>query len=269
MSNEFKHASVGTELTQAEYEAIGAHVLDGQVAGDMIVATSGSQLSRLASIKALAYLNAAVATMPGNKIARAHLTTIKAETSSPSNWTLGDIYPLATTVASGGNSTTIIDADVSPVFTDAKIKYARVDWTDGAGANAGSGYVTSVDSTTQLTIYKTAGANFVGNTGKYHITAGYYTIPETRWYQVFLQTYYSSNIADDRYLGGILVNGALAIYNAVQASHVSYVATPQSFPWYFTANDIVSLMAFHDNVADTVSIYGSSTPLTYLSFVGL
>jgi len=47
MANEFKHASVGTELTQAEYEGTSAHVLDSQAAGDIIYASSTSQLSRL------------------------------------------------------------------------------------------------------------------------------------------------------------------------------------------------------------------------------
>lgn len=48
MANELKHKTVGTELSQAEYEAIGAHVLDAQATDDLIVATSATQLSRLA-----------------------------------------------------------------------------------------------------------------------------------------------------------------------------------------------------------------------------
>ena len=47
MANEFKHKTVGTQLTQAEWEAVGGHVLDSQAAGDIIYATSTSQLSRL------------------------------------------------------------------------------------------------------------------------------------------------------------------------------------------------------------------------------
>jgi hypothetical protein len=46
MSNEFKHASVGAELSQAEFESAGLHVLDGQTKGDMIIASSATQLSR-------------------------------------------------------------------------------------------------------------------------------------------------------------------------------------------------------------------------------
>jgi hypothetical protein len=48
MTNEFKHGSVGTELTQAEYEAIGGHVFDSQATGDILYASSATQLSKLA-----------------------------------------------------------------------------------------------------------------------------------------------------------------------------------------------------------------------------
>ena len=47
MANEFKHKSVGTELTQTEFEAVGGHVLDSQAIGDIIYASSTSQLRRL------------------------------------------------------------------------------------------------------------------------------------------------------------------------------------------------------------------------------
>ena len=47
MANEFKHVSVGTELTQTEYESTTGHVLDSQARGDIIYASSTTQLSRL------------------------------------------------------------------------------------------------------------------------------------------------------------------------------------------------------------------------------
>ena len=47
MANEFQHKSIGTELTQTEFEAVGGHVLDSQAIGDIIYATSTTQLSRL------------------------------------------------------------------------------------------------------------------------------------------------------------------------------------------------------------------------------
>jgi len=47
MANEFKHLSVGTSLTQVEYEAIGGHVIESQATGDTIYAESATQLRRL------------------------------------------------------------------------------------------------------------------------------------------------------------------------------------------------------------------------------
>jgi hypothetical protein len=36
MANELKHASVGSELSQSEWEGISTHIADGQAAGDML-----------------------------------------------------------------------------------------------------------------------------------------------------------------------------------------------------------------------------------------
>ena len=47
MANELKHASVGSQLSQTEYESITGHTLDSQAAGDIIYASSTTQLSRL------------------------------------------------------------------------------------------------------------------------------------------------------------------------------------------------------------------------------
>lgn len=47
MAGEFKHVSVGTELSQAEWESTAGHVLNSQATGDLIYASSDSQLTRL------------------------------------------------------------------------------------------------------------------------------------------------------------------------------------------------------------------------------
>ena len=48
MANELVHGTVGTSLTQAEFEAIGLHVFNSQASGDVLFASSTTQLSRLA-----------------------------------------------------------------------------------------------------------------------------------------------------------------------------------------------------------------------------
>ena len=47
MADEFKHVSVGTDLSQAEWESTAGHVLNSQATGDVIYASSSSQLTRL------------------------------------------------------------------------------------------------------------------------------------------------------------------------------------------------------------------------------
>lgn len=48
MAGEFVHTSVGVELTQAEYDSITAHKFNNQAQGDLAVAISATQISRLA-----------------------------------------------------------------------------------------------------------------------------------------------------------------------------------------------------------------------------
>ena len=47
MANELKHTDVGSVLTEAEYDSITAHQFDSQATGDIMYASSSSQLSRL------------------------------------------------------------------------------------------------------------------------------------------------------------------------------------------------------------------------------
>ncbi len=48
MANELVHKTQGTTLTQAEYENVDAHVCNSQATGDVIYASSATQLTRLA-----------------------------------------------------------------------------------------------------------------------------------------------------------------------------------------------------------------------------
>ena len=48
MADELRHITVGTELTQAEYEAITGHSFNSQATGDIPYASSATQISRLA-----------------------------------------------------------------------------------------------------------------------------------------------------------------------------------------------------------------------------
>jgi hypothetical protein len=48
MANEFKHKSVSTDLSQAEWDDTAGHVFNSQATGDLMYASSSTQLTRLA-----------------------------------------------------------------------------------------------------------------------------------------------------------------------------------------------------------------------------
>ena len=47
MANELRHSDVGTALSKSEWEAIGGHIFNSQAAGDIMYASTTSQLTRL------------------------------------------------------------------------------------------------------------------------------------------------------------------------------------------------------------------------------
>lgn len=47
MGNEFKHKPAGTQLTRTEDDAVGRHIFDSQATGDIMYASSTTQLRRL------------------------------------------------------------------------------------------------------------------------------------------------------------------------------------------------------------------------------
>ena len=211
-----------------------------------------------------AYLSAAVANMLGNSPCRIPLNTLAGSSVKSSGWTFGDLYPLATSIASGGGAAQILDADVSPAFTAAKVLYAKVDWTDGAGANPGEGWVTAVVSGTELTISKVSGADFIGNGGKYHISAGYFTARETRWHNLIAKATYVNPIAASRVQVGLIINGVYtkALHDHAAISDYKTVINP--IKTYLIVGDIMALAGYSANAANTVDIHGAASEPTSL-----
>jgi hypothetical protein len=108
MAHEFKHGSVGSSLTEAEWIGIGTHVLDSQATGDIIYASSASQLRRL-GIGSTGHSLQVVGGVPS------WVSTIRATTIS---YTDGDT---AITIADGGGMTVAQNATFSGIvdITDA------------------------------------------------------------------------------------------------------------------------------------------------------
>jgi hypothetical protein len=93
MTNELKHGSVGSELTQTKWEAIGAHVFESQSTGDILYASSATQLSRLA----IGSSGNVLATKSGIP------AWIGGGSSSPTSYTAGT--PLVAIYATSSNTT--------------------------------------------------------------------------------------------------------------------------------------------------------------------
>ena len=183
MANEFKHASVGTTLTQVEYEAIGGHVIESQATGDIIYASSASQLSRLgvgtdgdvltlaSGIPSWAAVGAAAAgSLTGTTLAAgvvtSSLTTIGTLTTlTVDNVIINDVYIGHTsdtdlmTLASGG-LTVLGTITVGVDDTGHNVKFF--------GASAGA-YFEWTEASDQLEL-RGASADAVTSTGKLLLT---------------------------------------------------------------------------------------------------
>lgn len=93
MTNELRHGTVGTELTQSEWEAIGTHVFNNQATGDILYASSATQLSRLA-IGSAGNLLATKSGVPA---------WVGGSSASPTSYTAGT--PLVSIYATSSNAT--------------------------------------------------------------------------------------------------------------------------------------------------------------------
>lgn len=104
MSGELKHLSAGAQLTQAEDDAIGRHVLDGQVTDDIIVATSAAQLGRLAVAASRIIGKAAAGSIVALTATQVRTIINVANGAGVPSKTLGTFQALAIGGATGGNS---------------------------------------------------------------------------------------------------------------------------------------------------------------------
>tara|TARA_Y100000310_G_scaffold343762_1_gene452904 strand:- start:528 stop:1970 length:1443 start_codon:yes stop_codon:yes gene_type:complete len=141
MANELAHKTVGTELTQAEFELITLHVFDSQAIGDTLYASSSTQLSRLAigSTNAvfvviggvpswattLAGLTLTTPTISGTGFENAN----HAHAAANSGGTVDASDIAGTTLASNVVSTSITSVGIlaSPVLTTPQINDASLD----------------------------------------------------------------------------------------------------------------------------------------------
>ena len=191
MANEFQHLSVGTSLTQAEFEATDGtgHILNSQATGDIIYASSSSVLSRLgvgATNNTLQVVGGVPAWVASPTFVNVTLT------SFASNWTNA-----GRTVADAGILTTVdinggtlggVTADGAIRFNDnVLLTFGTTDGTDAdlsyngsalvlrlntspfeVHADSGYGYIYIRDAVTGLTAGNGMRIGFNGGVARIH-----------------------------------------------------------------------------------------------------
>ena len=186
MANEFKHLSVGASITQGEFEAVGGHVLDSQATGDIIYATSASQLSRLGigSTGAVLVVDSGVPTWDTSPTIAGLLTadslTVTGTTTLNGNLVLGDAATdtLAITSTITGGTPLVFEGatadgyETSFVITDPTadrtITFADSSITVNAAAD--------ISGTTLASNVVTTSATTVGALNSGSITSGFTSI---------------------------------------------------------------------------------------------
>jgi len=156
----------------------------------------------------------------------------------------------------GSNATTIVDADpTTGAGFEAAMRYYRVTWDGGASY----GFIESVDSPTQVTIYKTTGANMApGDT--YTITKAYFLIP-TAGYWLLSGTanwIWNTVVADKEYLTEFLVNGVFTSRIVAQTAALKALNPLSVDVVHLAVDDKVALGVESYAGVDTSDIYGSA-----------
>lgn len=130
MANEFVHSSVGTTMTQAEFEAIGLHVCNSQATGDLIYASSSSQLSRLAIGNGVLYGTSGTPTW-STEIDNMTLDTAVAK----GTWTASGTWTIPAVTLTEGSTLNLNDAAILANNSTAGRVYIHAG-TNTAGAGA-------------------------------------------------------------------------------------------------------------------------------------
>ena len=104
MANELRHSDVGTALSKSEWEAVGGHIFNSQAAGDIMYASTTSQLTRLG----IGTANQVLATNSG--------ATAPEWVTSVASATLATTATLASTI-------TVVEAVIAPSTVSVVVKY--------------------------------------------------------------------------------------------------------------------------------------------------
>jgi len=210
-----------------------------------------------------AFLNAEESNFPHGKDAVVGLNDVSAPGFDPESLLQTGIWQQGV-ADSGTNSTTIVDniPTTGSGFV-AAMKFYRVTWDGGASY----GFITSVDSSTQISIYKTHGSDIApGDT--YTITKAHFQIATAGYYLVFGMVYWDwqDAVADKEYTASLHVNGVSVLQAGITLAAALKTCAPQFQDiQHFDAGDLVSLGCKSYSNTDTCDVIGSAAGIhTYL-----
>ena len=159
MANEFKHKSVGTELTQTEFEAVGGHVFDSQATGDIPYASSSTQLTRLPKGSANQILH-----MGGSNIPEWSSTLTATTIDATTDFTIGttvitdDVITFTPTASDTVTMTAAANGAFSLVTVDAAAAAANIQITADGTVDIDSAGVLTLDSGAAINIEPATGS---------------------------------------------------------------------------------------------------------------
>ena len=204
------------------------------------------------------YLAAAQLYIPSAKYARVQLDTATFDPGS--NFKNGYVFNQEQADADNCSATNIRDTSVNFQTITGQtngLRYALVTWSSDAGGtlNLGSGYVTAVPDTTNLTIYKTNGVDFA-NSYYYTIKEAWYKVPVTGYYTLKWFTRFSSTnmVADKSYYIIAFKNSGSTAMGCLHSSRAAALQPFAAAILSLTANDLVSTGVYHDAGVDTIRL---------------
>ena len=159
MANEFKHKTVGSELTQTEFEAVGGHVFDSQATGDIPYASSATQLTRLPRGSANQLLHMGGSNIPEWSSAIS-ATTIDATTDFTVGSTVitDDVITFTPTASDTVTMTAATNGAFSLVTVDAAAAAANIQITADGTVDIDSAGVLTLDSGAAINIEPASGS---------------------------------------------------------------------------------------------------------------
>jgi len=217
------------------------------------------------------WLSADQGSIPNSAIARVELDTSAFDLGS--NFSTGDLYGASGAYtqadSSGCTSTNIKKTGAS--FSNI-LFYSKVRWGSNAAgdANVGTGYVSAVPSSDNLTIVKATGADFA-NSYYFWIHKNHYVVPTTGYYFVYGFVRYNPVESSVIYRSYITNNGPVVIDGNQHSTLTGAIGVQPTAMGilYLTAGDLIGLTARTQTQSVAYTVVGAASVYSSLTIMRL